>query len=105
MKVHQHRLLDKGKIEKLVCSLRSIESANPEVVEKIRTEADYSERNAKRMGYPKFRRQHLFVGPGVIEAGCRSVIRSRLKRSGMVLDCSRSQRYRRPAMLPSQRPV
>ncbi len=83
MKVHQRRLLDKGKIEKLVFALRSIVSTNPELGEKIRTEADYFERNAARMRYPKFRRQHLFVGSGVIEAGCKTVIGSRLKQSGM----------------------
>ena len=83
MKVHQKRLLDKGKIEKLVLSLRSTESTNAEVLEKIRTEADYFERNAERMRYPKFRRQHLFIGSGVIEAGCKTVIGSRLKQSGM----------------------
>ena len=83
MKVHQKRLLDRGKIEKLVEALRAIESDNPEVAEKIRTEAEYFERNAKRMRYPKFRRQHLFVGSGVIEAGCKTVVASRLKRSGM----------------------
>ena len=83
MKVHQKRLLDKGKIEKLVLSLLSIESTNAEVRKKIRTEADYFERNTERMRYPKFRRQHLFVGSGVIEAGCKTVIGSRLKQSGM----------------------
>jgi hypothetical protein len=83
IKVHQKRLLDKGKIEKLVLSLRSTASTNQEVLEKIRTEADYFERNADRMRYPQFRRQHLFVGSGVIEAGCKTVIGSRLKKSGM----------------------
>jgi hypothetical protein len=83
IKAHQKRLLDKGKIEKLVVALRSIQSTNPDVQEKIRTEADYFERNADRMRYPKFRRQHLFVGSGVIEAGCKTVIGSRLKQSGM----------------------
>jgi hypothetical protein len=83
MKVHQKRMLDKGKIEKLVLSLRSTESTNAEVLEKIRTEGDYFERNAERMRYPQFRRQHLFVGSGVIEAGCKTVIGSRLKQSGM----------------------
>jgi hypothetical protein len=83
MKIHQKRLLDRGKIEKLVGALRSMESDNPEVAEKIRTEADYFERNAERMRYPKFRRQHLFVGSGVIEAACKTVVASRLKRSGM----------------------
>jgi hypothetical protein len=83
MKIHQKRLLDKGKIEKLILTIRSIESTNPEVLEKIRTEADYFQRNAERMRYPQFRRQHLFVGSGVIEAGCKTVIGSRLKQSGM----------------------
>jgi hypothetical protein len=82
MKKHQ-RLLDKGKIEKLVLTLRAIDVTNPEVIEKIRIEAGYFERNAERMRYPKFRRQHLFVGSGVIEAGCKTVIASRLKKSGM----------------------
>jgi len=83
MKRHQKRLLDKGKIEKLVDSLRSIGTDNPEVAEKIRTEAEYFSRNAERMRYPKYRNQHLFVGSGVIEAGCKTVIGARLKRSGM----------------------
>jgi hypothetical protein len=83
IKVHQKRLLDKGKIEKLVAAIHSIRSANPEVAEKLRTEADYFERNVERMRYPTFRSQHLFVGSGVIEAGCKTVIGSRLKRSGM----------------------
>ncbi len=83
MKKHQRRLLDKGKIEDLVLTLRSTVVTNPEVIEKIRIETNYFERNAKRMRYPKFRRQHLFVGSGVIEAGCKTVIGSRLKQSGM----------------------
>ena len=83
MKIHQKRLLDKGKIEKLVAAIRSLQSANPDVAEKLRTEADYFDRNAERMRYPKFRRLHLFVGSGVIEAGCKTVIGARLKQSGM----------------------
>ena len=81
IKIHQKRLLDKGKIEKLVLALRSIESTPVEVLEQIRSEAVYFERNAERMRYPKFRRQHLFVGSGVIEAGCKTVIGHRLKQS------------------------
>ncbi len=82
-KAHPKRLLDQGKIERLVSVLRSLASDHPEVAEKMRTEAYYLERNTERMRYPKFRRQHLFVGSGVIEAGCKTVIASRLKRSGM----------------------
>ena len=83
IRIRRRRLLDKGKIAKLVSALRSIPSTNPEVVEKIRAEADYFERNANRMRYPKFRQRHLLVGSGVIEARWRPVIGKRLKRSGM----------------------
>src|SRR6267378_1872561 len=41
------------------------------------------DRNKERMRYPKFRKQGLFYGSGVIEAGCKTVIGSRLKQSGM----------------------
>lgn len=81
--LHQKRWLDKGKIEKLVAALRSIQTLDADVAEKLRTEADYFATNAHRMRYPKFRKQHLFVGSGVIEAGCKTVIGHRLKQSGM----------------------
>lgn len=79
---HQPKL-DGGKIEKLIVFLRSIDAASPELAEAIRKQADYFEKHAERMRYPEFRRQHLFVGSGVIEAGCKTVIGSRLKQSGM----------------------
>jgi hypothetical protein len=82
MMVHQD-LLDNCKIKKLVTSLRSIQTPSAELAEKLRIEAEYFRRNARRMRYPKFRRQHLFVGTGVIEAGCKTLIGSRCKQSGM----------------------
>ena len=82
MMVHQD-LLDNCKIKKLVTSLRSIQTPIAELAEKLRTEAEYFRRNARRMRYPKFRRQHLFVGTGVIEAGCKTLIGRRCKQSGM----------------------
>jgi hypothetical protein len=82
IRVQQNRL-DKGKIEKLVPELRSTQTSNPEVAEELRKQTEYFQTNAERMRYPEFRKQHLFVGSGVIEAGCKTVIGSRLKRSGM----------------------
>lgn len=82
MMIHQD-LLDHCKIKKLVTSLRSIQTSSVELAEKLQTEAEYFRRNARRMRYPKFRRLHLFVGTGVIEAGCKTVIGSRCKQSGM----------------------
>lgn len=81
--LHQKRWLDKGKIAKLVASLRSIRTADPELAKKIRNDIDYFATNAARMNYPKFRKRHLFVGSGVIEAGCKTVVARRLKQSGM----------------------
>jgi hypothetical protein len=83
MKKHQRRMLDKGKIEKLVLSLRSIESNNPDLIEKIRIEAAYLERNAERMRYPKFRGQHPVCRLRRHRSGLQNSNRSRLKQSGM----------------------
>jgi hypothetical protein len=74
--------LDQGKIERLVACLHSQAASHPELAEDIRTEANYFEDNKERMRYPKFRKQGLFVGSGVIEAGCKTVL-GRLKQSGM----------------------
>lgn len=79
----QEKKLDGGRIEALVRTLRSLAPAHPEATELLRLAADYFAANAERMRYPVFRRQHLFVGSGVIEAGCKTIIGSRLKRSGM----------------------
>jgi len=43
----------------------------------------YFETNAHRMRYAWYRNLGLFVGSGVVEAGCKSVIGQRLKLSGM----------------------
>jgi hypothetical protein len=75
--------LDKGKIEPLVKQLRTFPPANSEAAELLRSEADYFEHNRQRMRYPSFRSRNLFVGSGVIEAACRTVIAKRLKQSGM----------------------
>jgi hypothetical protein len=75
--------LDRGKIEGLVKILRKLHPANAERIKMVINEANYFERNAERRRYPAFRAQGLFVGSGVVEAGCKTVIGSRLKRSGM----------------------
>ena len=80
------RLLDRleqGKIEALVKVLRAFPAPNEELAHILSNEAEYFRRNADRMRYPQFRAQGLFVGSGVVEAGCKTVIGSRLKRSGM----------------------
>jgi hypothetical protein len=74
--------LERGKIEALVKILRESAPASAELARIVANEAEYFARNAERMRYPAFRQQGLFVGSGVVEAGCKTVIGARLKRSG-----------------------
>jgi hypothetical protein len=80
-------LLDHGRTELLVEWLREIAaehaSTQPGLAGEIATQADYFETNTHRMQYPQFREQGFFVGSGVIEAGCKSIVGVRLKQSGM----------------------
>lgn len=78
----QHKL-DTGRIESLVAHLRRFSTTDDIAIKALRIEAEYFERNASRMRYAEFKRQGLFVGSGVIEAGCKTLIGSRLKKSGM----------------------
>ena len=48
-----------------------------------RKDLGYFQENARLMGYAEFRIAGYFVGSGVVEAGCRTLIGERLKRSGM----------------------
>ena len=51
--------------------------------DELDTALGYFENNAPRMRYRWFRSRGLFVGSGVVEAGCKAVIGQRLKSSGM----------------------
>ena len=51
--------------------------------EPVRQCAEYVERNRERMQYADFRARGLSVGSGVLEAGCKTLIGTRLKRAGM----------------------
>ena len=75
--------LDQGKIEALVKLVHQLPAASQELRQLRATEAEYFARNQERMRYHAFRAQVLFVGSGVIEAACRTVVAQRLKQSGM----------------------
>jgi hypothetical protein len=51
--------------------------------DEVETALGYFENNAPRMRYHWFRQCGLFVGSGVVEASCKTVIGQRLKQSGM----------------------
>jgi hypothetical protein len=71
--------LEEGKVEKIVREARQQIPARKEPAEEIETEIHYLEENRERMRYAAFREQGLFVGSGVVEAGCKTVIGKRLK--------------------------
>lgn len=75
--------LDAGKIEALVGQLRCFPASSADNAELLQIEADYFSKNQERMRYADFQRQNLFIGSGVIEAACKTVIAKRLKQSGM----------------------
>jgi len=71
--------LDEGKIDAVIEALRMHAEANAEA----RKGLDYVTRNRHRMRYPEFRAQGLCTSTGVVEAGCKVAIGTRLKRAGM----------------------
>lgn len=76
-------LLDQGKIEPLVREWRRLLPQHGPRRNAGLTEINYFVTHAAEMRYAEFRRRGFFVGSGVIEAGCKTVIGKRLKQSGM----------------------
>ena len=74
--------LDAGNIPALLSAARAFPLAGIKA-EELDTALGYFETNAPRMRYKHFRSCGLFVGSGVVEAGCKAVIGQRLKLSGM----------------------
>ena len=75
------RLLRNG-LENLIQETRQQCAGQPHA-QAVEDELGYFVRNVERMKYGTFRRQGFFIGSGVIEAGCKTVIGSRCKQSGM----------------------
>lgn len=71
--------LDEGRIDAVLAALRVHAEHNDEA----RKCLDYVTRNQNRMRYPQFREQGICTSTGVVEAGCKTAIGTRLKRSGM----------------------
>ena len=76
-------LLDKGKIEKIITEAQVLMPRSGRRRVAVLKQIGYFRNNAARMRYGHYRAQGLFVGSGVVEAGCKTVIGKRLKQSGM----------------------
>lgn len=71
--------LDAGEIDAILEALQSHAGHDDEA----RKCLGYLTTNRERMRYPDFRKQGLCVSTGVVEAGCKVAIGTRLKRAGM----------------------
>lgn len=76
------RQLLKDGVEKLIAQVRR-ECAGRTCAEAVEKELGYFVNNVERMRYGTFRRKGFFIGSGVVEAGCKTVIGARCKQSGM----------------------
>ena len=75
--------LDDGNVEEVIAAIKILSRSRRQDREICETEIGYFGRNRDRMRYADFRNRGLFIGSGVLEAGCRTVIGQRLKQSGM----------------------
>jgi hypothetical protein len=74
--------LDDGDIDALLGAFAELELTEPDRAD-VDKQLGYFETNKNRMAYGTFREAGLFVGSGVVEAGCKTIIAQRLKQSGM----------------------
>ena len=96
--------LNRGTVESVVSELRSFPTRQAELRDELRIQADYFERNRNRRRYPQFRKQGLFIGSGVIEAGCGTVTGSPPQAVRYVLDRAR-RCHHCPTLQPAVRQI
>jgi hypothetical protein len=75
------RLLRDG-VQKLIDESRRESRGRPQEAV-VDSALGYFVNNVERMQYGTFRKQGFFIGSGVVEAGCKTVIGARCKQSGM----------------------
>ena len=76
-------LLEAGDIARLVRKVGNYLPASVKSKKAMLKQLGYFQKNAPQMCYAEYREKKFFVGSGVVEAGCRTVIGERLKQSGM----------------------
>ncbi len=79
---HWRKLLLADGVERIIERARKEALGTPRQGD-VEAQLGYFVHNVERMRYGTFSKQGWFIGSGVIEAGCRSVIGSRCKQSGM----------------------
>ena len=75
--------LDAGEVERVVAAIGRLRPRGEQAKAEVRKARGYFQTNAERMRYARFRSHGLFIGSGVVEAGCKTLVGRRLKQSGM----------------------
>jgi len=75
----RHQELDSGRLPELLRALRR----HADRFDEARKCFQYIHRNRDRMRYAQFHAEGLCTSSGVVEAGCKVVVATRLKRAGM----------------------
>ncbi len=78
------KALLKDKIDQIISQARAELPARAQTRMLANKQIAYFERNKTRMLYQTFRQSGYFIGSGVVEAGCKTVVGQRLKLSGML---------------------
>jgi hypothetical protein len=78
------KALLKDKIAPLIAQAKADLPTRAEPRKRAKKQIAYFERNRSRMMYQSFRQAGYFIGSGVVEAGCKTVVGQRLKHSGML---------------------
>lgn len=75
--------LKADKIDQFITVVTEHADTNPGKKDEILKSLKYFKKNRDRMRYATFRKAGYFVGSGVVEAGCKTVVGKRTKQSGM----------------------
>ena len=78
------KALLKDKITSIIAQAKADLPSRPGTRASAKKQIAYFERNRSRMLYRTFRQAGYFIGSGVVEAGCKTVVGQRLKLSGML---------------------
>lgn len=75
-------LLEDG-VDRVIARASKLQDLGPEDPDRVEEHLGFLERHRGRMLYGTYRKSGWFIGSGVVEAGCRTVVGKRLKQSGM----------------------
>ena len=79
----RRKALRNGNVGAVLRHLQALPAKGKETRDLVRRAVGYFRENRSRMRYGAFRKAGLFIGSGVVEAACKSIVAQRFKQSGM----------------------